>query len=37
MRRLYMIGVAYFVLGSYRCRSIARCQGAEQKKEGRCR
>ena len=36
--RLYMMGVAYyFVLGGNRRLSVARCQDAESKKEGRCR
>ena len=36
--RLYVIGVAYssyFVLGGNHRLSVARCQGAESKKEGR--
>ena len=34
--RLYMIGVAYyFVLGGNHHLSVARCQGAESKKERR--
>ena len=36
--RLYMMGVAYyFVLGGNHRLSVARCQGVESKKEGRCR
>jgi hypothetical protein len=31
--RPYMIGTAYLVLGSNHRLSVARCQGAESKKE----
>ncbi len=35
--RLYLIGVAYFVLCSNHRLSGSRCQGAESNKKGRCR
>ncbi len=35
--RLYMIATAYLVLGRNHRLSVARCQGVEYKKEGRCR
>jgi hypothetical protein len=35
--RLYMICASYLVFGGNYRLSVARCQGAEPNKEGRCR